>query len=76
MIVSKMHCGIIIASLQVVCKITGDNKKLTMKIKLVFTNSRQLKSFFTVKIEFSPSREEVSRRVFFCRPWQINKRIL
>ena len=46
MIVSKMHCGIIITSLQAVCKVTDDNTKSTVKIKLVFANNCQLKSFF------------------------------
>ena len=51
--VSKMHCRIIITSLQAVCKVTDDNKKSTIKIKLVFANNYQLKSFFPAKIGFS-----------------------
>ena len=57
--VSKMHCGIIITSLQAVCKVTDDNTKSTVKIKLVFANNCQLKSFF-----FFGRKEEVEEFSF------------
>ena len=62
--VSKMHCRIIITSLQAVCKVTDDNKKSTIKIKLVFANNCQLKSFFPRKSDFRGRKEEVEEFSF------------
>ena len=46
MMVSKMHCGIIITSLQAVCKVTDDNKKSTVKKKACLRKQLSAEKFF------------------------------
>ena len=52
MMVSKMDCGMIVRSLQVVCIVTGDsNKRLILKVKLALAESCQLQSLLTFSRE-------------------------
>ena len=46
MMVSKMHCRIIITSLQAVCKVTDDNKKSTVKKKACLRKQLSAEKFF------------------------------